>query len=135
MSPSDVRSQIDAADMMDRQYFPITTDPSDAEHRTKFSYFLEFIKNGRIQAHCEVMPNLPERFARWVRDGRVNTGARVRRLPKILDTKEATELLEVVGMDAAEEYLEKATPASRNPASGSAWPAPTRRPATASTRS
>jgi hypothetical protein len=110
MSPGDVRSQIDAANMMDRQYFPITTDPSDAEHRTKFSYFLEFIKNGRIQAHCEVMPNLPERFARWVRDGRVNTGARVRRLPKILDTKEATELLEVVGMDAAEEYLEKSDP-------------------------
>jgi hypothetical protein len=110
MTPGEVRQQIEAANFMDRLYFPITKDPSDAEHRTKFSYFLEFIKSGRIQAHCEAISDLPERFARWVRDGRVNTGARVRRLSKILDTKEATQLLEVAGFDAAEEYLERSDP-------------------------
>jgi hypothetical protein len=35
---------------------------------------------------------------------------RVRRLPKILDTEEATRLLEVEGFDAAEEYLSKHDP-------------------------
>lgn len=110
MTPGEVRQQIEAANMMDRLYFPITKDPSDAEHRTKFSYFLEFIKSSRIQTHCETLAGLPEKFSRWVRDGRINTGARVRRLPKILDTNEATRLLEVAGFDAAEEYLAKKDP-------------------------
>jgi hypothetical protein len=110
MTAREVRQQLAAVELMERLYFPITADPMDHEHRAKFSYFLEFNKNGRIQAHCEGMPDLPERFARWVRDGRIATGARVRRLPKILDSKEATRLLEVVGFDAAEEYLAKQHP-------------------------
>lgn len=95
---------------MDRQYFPITKDPADPEHRSKFSYFLEFFKNGRIQAHSNEIPDLRDRFARWVRDGRINTGARVRRLPRILDSAEATRLLDVVGFDAADEYLARQHP-------------------------
>jgi hypothetical protein len=110
MTAGEVRQVIEAANMMDRLYFPITTDPTDPEHRSKFSYFLEFIKNGRIQIHCEAMPELPQRFADWVRDGRVNTGMRVRRLPKILDSEEATRLLEVEGFDAADEYLSEQDP-------------------------
>ena len=95
MTTGEVRHQIEAANFMDRMYFPITRDPSDPEHRSKFSYFLEFTKNGRIQAHSEAMEDLPGRFARWVRDGQVSTGMRVRRLPKILDVDEATRLLEI----------------------------------------
>jgi hypothetical protein len=110
MTTREVRQQLAAVDFMDRLYFPITTDPSDPEHRTKFSYFLEFHKNGRIQGHCNLIPDLPERFARWVRDGHLDTGARVRRLPKILDSEEATRLLDVVGFDAADEYLAKQHP-------------------------
>ena len=74
----EVRQQLVAVDLMDRLYFPITSDPTDPEHRAKFSYFLEFNKNGRIQAHCEVMPKLAERFARWVRDGTRGPSRRVR---------------------------------------------------------
>jgi hypothetical protein len=109
----EVKQQLAAVEMMERLYFPITDDPSDPEHRSKFSYFLEFAKNGRIQAHAEDIPDLAERFARWVRDGRVDTGARVRRLPKILDSAEATKLLEVVGFDAAEECLARGNPAEQ----------------------
>ncbi len=110
MTANEVRAQIEAANLMDKIYFPITHDPADPEHRSKFSYFLEFIKNGRIQVHCEAAPELPRKFAKWVRDGRVNTGMRVRRLPKILDFEEATRLLEVDGFDAAEEYLAEQDP-------------------------
>jgi hypothetical protein len=110
MTTREVRQQLAAVDFMDRLYFPITTDPSDPEHRTKFSYFLEFHKNGRIQGHCDSVPALPEQFARWVRDGHIDTGARVRRLPKILDSPEATRLLDVVGFDAADEYFAKQHP-------------------------
>lgn len=110
MSTNEVRQQIEAANMMDALYFPITKEPTDPEHRSKFSYFFEFVKNGRIQEKCEVMPELPERFARWVRDGQVDTGMRVRKLPKILDTPEALRLLEVNGFDAAEEFLSKKDP-------------------------
>lgn len=110
MTANDVRQQIEAANFMDRSYFPITKDPADPEHRSKFSYFLEFMKNGRIQAHCDSIPDLPKRFAAWVRDSRIDTGMRVRRLPKILDSDEATRLLEVEGFDAAEEYLAEKDP-------------------------
>jgi len=110
MTSNDVRHHIEAANFMDKLYFPITTDPTDPEHRSKYSYFLEFEKNGRIQQHREGMKDLPERFARWVRDGRVDTGMKVRKLPKILDAKEAVRLLEVDGFDAAEEYLSENNP-------------------------
>jgi hypothetical protein len=110
MTTREVRQQLAAVEFMDKLYFPITSDPADPEHRTKFSYFLEFYKNGRIQAHGDSISDLPERFARWVRDGHIDTGARVRRLPRILDSEEATRLLDVVGFDAADEYLAKQHP-------------------------
>jgi hypothetical protein len=110
MTPREVRQQLAAVEFMDRLYFPITSDPTDPEHRAKFSYFLEFYKNGRIQSHNQSVPDLQERFASWVRDARIDTGARVRRLPRILDSKEATRLLDVVGFDAADEYLAKQHP-------------------------
>jgi hypothetical protein len=110
MTTREVRQQLAAVEFMNTQYFPITVDPSDPEHRTKFSYFLEYYKNGRINSHLESIPDLPERFARWVRDARIDTGARVRRLPRVLDSKEATRLLDVVGFEAADEYLARNHP-------------------------
>lgn len=110
MEPREVRQQLAAVDFMNEMYFPITAHPSDPDHRSKFSYFLEFYKNGRIQGHQAKMPDLKERFARWVRDGRLDTGVRVRRLPKILDSEEATRLLDVVGYSAADEYLQRQNP-------------------------
>lgn len=110
MTTNEVRQHIEAANMMDALYFPITKDPSDPEYRSKFSYFFEFVKNGRIRDKCDAMPDLPERFGRWVRDGQVDTGMRVRKLPKILETPEALRLLEVNGFEAAEEFLSKKNP-------------------------
>src|SRR5882724_7938511 len=110
MTASEVRAQIAAAEMMDKQYFPITKDPKDPQHRAKFSYFLEFLKNGRLRAHAEKIRDLPTRFSRWVRDDKIPTGAKVRRLPKILDIDEAVKLLEVSGFDAADEYIAKQNP-------------------------
>lgn len=110
MTTNDVRQHIEAANMMDRIYFPITEDPADPDHRSKFSYFLEFTRNTRIARHREGLKDLPERFARWVRDGQVDTGMKVRKLPKILDAKEALRLLEVDGFDAAEEYIAENNP-------------------------
>jgi hypothetical protein len=106
----EVRQQLAAVDLMDQIYFPMTEDSTDPEHRAKFSYFLEYYKNGRIQDHTEALPDLPQRFSRWVRDERLDTGASVRKLPKILASVEATRLLDVVGFDAAMEYLAKETP-------------------------
>lgn len=110
MTPMEVRQHVEAAKLMDRLYFPITRDPSDAEHRSKFSYFLEFLKNSRLRNHVETIPDLPERFARWVRDGLVNTGMKVRKLPKVLDQAEALQLLEIEGFDAAEDFISKSNP-------------------------
>jgi len=109
MTATDVRNHVEAANMMDRLYFPITRDPSNAEHRSKFSYFLEFLKNTKLQKNGSV-PDLPERFARWVRDEKVNTGAKVRRLTKVVEHEEALKLLERKGFDAAEQFIARADP-------------------------
>lgn len=45
-----------------------------------------------------------------MRDGQIDTGARVRRLPKILDVEEATRLLDIEGFDAADAYLSEQNP-------------------------
>jgi len=110
MTGNEVRQHVAAAEMMDRLYFPITREPSDPEHRSKYSYFLEFLKHSRLQKQVESMPELPNRFAQWVRDGKVNTGMKVRRLTKIIDDKKALALLESSGFDAAEALLGKANP-------------------------
>lgn len=110
MTAREVRQHIAAADFMDREYFPITDDPTDIEHRAKYSYFLEFEKNTRLQQCLDRQEDLSERFARWVKTGKVGTGERVRRLPKILESAEATRLLEVAGFDAAEEFLKRERP-------------------------
>jgi len=110
MTASEVRAQIAAAEMMDNQYFPITKDPKDPQHRAKFSYFLEFLKNGRLRTQAEKIKDLPTRFSKWVRDDKIPTGTKVRRLPKILDVDEAVKLLEVSGFDAADEYIAKQNP-------------------------
>lgn len=110
MTPMEVRQHIEAANMMDQLYFPITRDPSDAEHRAKFSYFLEFLRSTRLRKQAEALADLPERFARWVRDGQINTGAKVRKLPKVLDREDTLQLLEVAGFDAAEQLLARSDP-------------------------
>ncbi len=110
MTSTDVRNHISAVDFMEKTYFPMTADPTDPNHRSKFSYFLEFFKNGRLRDHSEAMPDLPERFARWVRDERIDTGARVRKLARILNSQQATRVLDVVGFEAAEECLAKENP-------------------------
>jgi hypothetical protein len=110
MTAREVRQQIAAVEFMDKMYFPITADPADPEHRSKFSYFLEFHKNTRLQGHAHNRTTLPEDFCRWVRDENIDTGARVRRLAKVLDSDEATRLLDTVGFAAAERYLEKHNP-------------------------
>jgi hypothetical protein len=110
MTAREVRQHVAAADFMDREYFPITDDPTNIEHRAKYSYFLEFEKNSRLQKRLDGEPDLPARFAGWVRMGKVGAGERVRRLPRILESAEAARLLEVAGFDAAEEYLKRERP-------------------------
>lgn len=110
MTAREVRQHIAAADFMDREYFPMTADPTNIEHRGKYSYFLEFEKNTKLQKRLEREPDLRPRFARWVKTGKVATGERVRRLPRVLDSHEATRLLEIAGFDAAEEYLRREHP-------------------------
>jgi hypothetical protein len=110
MTATEVRQHVQAAQVMDLEYFPITQDPTDAEHRSKYSYFLEYLKDNRLRRQVEAVPDLDRRFARWVRDGKIDTGMKVRRLRKVLENKEALALLECKGFDAAEAFLGKTDP-------------------------
>src|SRR3989441_4783903 len=78
MTAREVRQHIAAADLMDGEYFPITDDPTNIEHRAKYSYFLEFEKSTRLQKRRETESDLPARFARWIKWGRMVTGESVR---------------------------------------------------------
>jgi hypothetical protein len=110
MTSMEVRQHIDAAKMMDDLYFPITDDPTDAEHRTKYSYFLEFLRSTRLKKQSEQAPDLPIRFAEWVRDGKIDTGAKVRKLSKVVEHPAALAVLDAQGFDAAEQALSNAIP-------------------------
>ena len=61
------------------------------------------------ESHQAAMPDLKESFARWVRDGRLDR-AFASPIPKILDSNEATRLLDVIGFGAADEYLQRQNP-------------------------
>jgi hypothetical protein len=110
MTAREVRQHIAAADLMDREYFSITDDPTNIEHRAKYSYFLEFEKSTRLQKRRETESDLSARFARWIKRGKMVTGESVRRLPRILESTEAVRLLEVAGFIAADEYLKRERP-------------------------
>jgi hypothetical protein len=110
LSSKEVKQQLAAVEDMDDIFFPMTKDPANPDHRAKFSYFLEFEKNTRLRAQCESSPDLRMKFAEWVRDGKIETGAKVRRLPRILESKAAAKLLEKAGCAAAEEYLTREHP-------------------------
>jgi hypothetical protein len=110
LSPKDVKQQLAAVDVMDNIFFPATKDPTNPEHRAKFSYFLEFEKNNQLCAAAEADPGLRTKFSEWVRDGKLETGAKVRRLSRVLESKPAVKLLEKAGFSAAEEYLAKTHP-------------------------
>jgi hypothetical protein len=110
MTAREVRQHIVAAEFMDREYFPIVDDPTNIEHRAKYSYFLEFTKGTRLQKRLETDAELPGRFAGWIKRGRIGTGESVRRLPRILESPEAARLLDVAGFIAADEYLKRERP-------------------------
>lgn len=110
MTGNEVRQHVQAADMMDRLYFPITNDPTDPEHKSKYSYFLEYLKNTKLQKQVGVIADLPEHFAKWVRDGKIDAGAKVRRLTKVVENDDALRLLELKGFDAAERLIAHVDP-------------------------
>ncbi len=110
MTSMEVRQHIEAADLMDRLYFPITSDPADAEHRLKFTYFLEFLKSPKLRRQAEADGRLSQKFAHWVSDGKVDKAVKVRRLAKILEHEDAMKVLEADGFDAADRYIVKADP-------------------------
>lgn len=110
MTSSEVEQQIAAVDSMERLYFPIVEDSGDPSHRSKFSYFLEFEKNSRIQSMAGKEPALRGLFADWVAKGKIFKGVQVRTLPKILASPEARRLLVMRGFKAAREYLSKHDP-------------------------
>lgn len=110
MTAREVRQHISAVEMMERLFFPIVEDPTDPDHRSKYSYFLEFVKNRRIQAKLQQEADIAPKFSQWVRDGRLDKGAQVRQLSKILASPQSVNLLNTIGFDAAKQYLAKINP-------------------------
>jgi len=107
MTVAHVQQQLAAADFMEKEFLPIVPDRSDPEHRSKYSYFLEFERSPRIRRALDDDAGLRQDFAKWVRDGNIYRGVQVRALPKVLASPQARRLLATRGFKAAKEYLAK----------------------------
>ncbi len=110
MTVAQVEQQIAAADIMEKEFLPIVDDPTDPNHRSKYSYFLEFEKNSKIRKVLQEEPELRAEFSQWVRDGLIDKGVQVRALPKILASPTAKKLLAKHGFRAAKAHLAKTDP-------------------------
>lgn len=114
LTSTQVEQQIAAADMMEDLFLPIVDDPTDPNHRSKYSYFYEFEKNTKMRKHLDKELGLKKEFAVWVRNGKIDKGVQVRSLPKILDSPEARKLLSKFGFRTAKEYIAKKDPSEHD---------------------
>jgi hypothetical protein len=79
--------------MMDR--FPSVDRGKYADQgEGKWSFFDEMYRSKELKKHLDDDPEFGDKFCRWVGEGRLNRGAQVRDLPKILGHAEARKVFE-----------------------------------------
>jgi len=112
LTPSDIRSSIQAFRDMDEHYLSRFGDPG--EHQ-KFSYFVEFRKNADLkrlvkQGQLSIMD-----FCTWVGEGKFGRGEDVRRLGAVLKDPQARQALIDYDFATALDQLSQLDPAATSP--------------------
>jgi predicted transcriptional regulator len=97
---------LEAHEMMTKLILPQMQNGTGLD---RFSYAYEFVKNPHLEDFRAKASNREE-FAKWVADGKLKRGDKVRDLPKILKDPHAKATLERQGHDKAIKVLGKKDP-------------------------
>jgi len=112
LSPSDIRSHIQAFRDMKEQY--LVAYPEPGEHQ-KFSYFVEFRKNADLKRLVEAGDLSLVDFCNWIGAGKFRRGEDIRRLAAVLRDPDARQQLIDVDFEAAVDQLAQSSPGARSP--------------------
>jgi len=105
MTEKQIRENIDAYKIMEQQYLPSHGD--DPNEVSKFSYFVEYVKDKKLQRLMEKSVKDVRDFCDWVADKeKIPTGQDVRRLRDIFENDETKNAFVSKGFDAAMQILE-----------------------------
>jgi hypothetical protein len=105
MTEKQIRENIDAYKIMEEQYLPAHGD--DPNEVSKFSYFVEYIKDKKLQRLMEKNSKDVKDFCDWVADKKkIPTGQDVRRLRDIFDNEDTKKAFIDKGFDTAMQILE-----------------------------
>ncbi len=105
MTEKQIDENIKAYRIMEEQYLPIHTD--DPNEVNKFSYFVEYVKDKKLQKLMEKSSKDIKDFCNWVADKeKIPTGQDVRRLRDIFDNEDTRNAFIDKGFDNAMQILE-----------------------------
>jgi len=104
-----IKENIDAYKIMEEQYLPFHGD--DPNEVSKFSYFVEYVKDNKLQKLLEKNNKNIMDFCDWVADKeKIPTGQDVRRLRDIFEFEDTTNIFISKGFDAALQLLQLKKP-------------------------
>jgi hypothetical protein len=112
LSASDIRSHIQAFRDMKEHYLEVYGEPG--EHQ-KFSYFVEFRKNGDLKRLVKEGRLSLVDFCEWVGEGKFRRGEDIRRLGPVLREPAAREALIDFDFETALDQLAQVDPGARSP--------------------
>ena len=104
MTEKQIRENIDAYRIMEEQYLPNHGD--DPNEVAKFSYFVEYVKDKKLQRMMEKGSKSLKDFCDWVADKeKIPTGQDVRRLRDIFGNEDIVNTFTADGFDNAMQML------------------------------
>lgn len=109
MSEREIKNNIRAYKIMEEQYLPKHSD--DPNEVTKFSYFVEFVKDKKLQVLLENHSKSIDDFCNWVANKeKIPRGEDVRKLRDIMESKNTRIAFDNKGFNAAIQVLELQKP-------------------------
>lgn len=109
MYSREIQNNIDAYKIMEEQYLPKHSE--DPNEISKFSYFVEFVKDKKLQTLLEQNEKGVDDFCNWVADKeKIPRGEDVRKLRDIMESKNTRIAFDNKGFEAAIQVLELQKP-------------------------
>jgi hypothetical protein len=114
MSEKEIENNIKAYEIMDKQYLPQHSD--DPNETSKFSYFVEYVRDKKLQTTLQKNLLGLNDFINWVSDDNMlPTGQDVRKLKDIIEGDSTREVFIKKGFESARQVLELKKPYLTSP--------------------
>jgi hypothetical protein len=109
MSEKEIENSIKAYEIMEEQYLPHHYD--DPNETSKFSYFVEFVRDKKLQNSLQKNSLGLSDFINWISDeNMIPTGQDVRKLKDIIEGESTREVFINKGFESARQVLELKKP-------------------------